>query len=342
LRGKINRRISLFTFIAFLTVVIFAGVSKTTNAETLNTDTNTVDSNYNLGMNNAGEIVVLATEISENTTGAGITLVISDVSDENPVPVGTVVNLSKTTTGGAIIYTTNGTEPKIDTGIIYKDAIEIEDDVTIKACVYMDSSYGEVVQFNYKVMKVQAVQANLPQGIVELGTEIELITNTIGAAIYYEIEEVDFNETTTPQSIKYDGPITIDSSKKIIAYAKLDGYKDSIKSEFTYEINNQIIIQREYDDEVYVGEFAEFEMKVSNKLNKSKSVSLVIAVYDEKDSMIDYVYVSDVLKPKEATKIESGLRISELGTYMKCYIIDSLKGINPVSNTIKIPIKDKQ
>jgi len=300
-----------------------------------------VDSNYNLGMNNAGEIVVLATETSENTTGAGITLVISDISDENPVPVGTVVNLSQTTTGGSIIYTTNGTEPKIETGIIYKDAIEIEDDVTIKACVYMDSAYGEVVQFNYKVMKVQAVQSNLPQGIVELGTEIELMTNTIGAEIYYEIEELDFNETTTPQSIKYDGPITIDSSKKIIAYAKLDGYKDSIKSEFTYEINNQIIIQREYDDEVYVGEFAEFEMKVKNRLDEQKSVSLIIAVYDEKDRMIDYIYVSDVLKPGEATEIEGGLRVSEAGSYIKSYIIDSLEGLIPVSNTLKIPVKSK-
>jgi len=336
LRGKINRRISLFTFIAFLTVVIFAGVSKTTNA-----DTNTVDSNYNLGMNNAGEIVVLATETSENTTGAGITLVISDVSDENPVPIGTVVNLSKTTTGGSIIYTTNGTEPKIETGIIYKDAIVLEDDVTIKACVYMDSVYGQVVQFNYEVMEVEEVKANIPEGIVERGTEIELMTNTTGAAIYYEIEELDFNDTTTPQSIKYDGPIRIDSSKRIIAYAKLAGHKASIKSEFTYEVNNQIIIQRDYNNEVYVGEFTEFEMKVKNRFDEQKSVSLVIAVYDEKDRMIDYVYVSDVLKPGETTEIECGLRVSEAGSYIKSYIIDSLKGLVPVSNTIKIPVKSK-
>jgi len=341
LRGKINRRISLFTFIAFLTVVIFAGVSKTTNAETVNADTSTVESNYNLGMNNAGEIVVLATETSETTTGASIGLVISDVSDEEPVLIGTVVNLSQTTTGGAIIYTTDGTEPEIETALIYKDAIMIGDDVTIKACVYMDSVYGEVAQFNYKVIKVDEVQVNIPEGIVELGTEIELFTNTTGAAIYYEIEELDFNDTTTPQSIKYDGPITIDSSKRITAYAKLEGYKNSIKSEFTYEISNQIIIQRENDDEVYVGEFAEFEMKVKNRLDEQKSVSLIIAVYDEKDRMIDYIYVSDVLKPGEATEIEGGLRVSEAGSYIKSYIIDSLEGLIPVSNTLKIPVKSK-
>ena len=344
-----------------------------TNAETSSNAsiTNSDKSEYGIAINTDGTVAIVELNNDDiNTeTDYSIGVVVSDVSDQEEVSVGTLVTLSTSTTGAAIIYTLDESEPTAGACIIYESPITIEDDVTIKACVYKESAYGEIVQFDYKVVKieqgeeveqveqieqieqieqgeqieqVEQVKTSIPVGSVTTGTSIELSTTTTGAAIYYEIEELDFIDTTTSQAIKYNKPIIIESSKKITAYAVKEGYKDSIKSEFTYTIENQVLIQREFDDEVIAGEFSMFKMKAKNLRTEHKSVSLIIAVYDEKDRMIDYIYVSDVLKPGEATEIQGGLRVSEAGSYIKSYIIDNLNGLVPVSNTIKIPVKIKE
>ncbi|MCM1990286.1 chitobiase/beta-hexosaminidase C-terminal domain-containing protein [Oceanirhabdus seepicola] len=360
MRKKINKRISLITLIAFFIGILSIGIPMSTNADTSSNVslTNSDKSKYGIAINTDGTVAIIELNNDDITAGTetekSIGVVDSNVSDQEEVPVGTVVTLSTTTTGAAIIYTLDESEPTTESGVIYELPITIEDDVTIKACVYKESSYGEIVQFDYKVVKteqakqikqnkqVEPVKTSIPEGSVTTGTSIELSTTTTGAAIYYEIEELDFIDTTTSQAIKYNKPIIIDSSKKITAYAVKEGYKDSIKSEFTYTIENQVVIQRELDDEVIAGEFSMFKMKAKNLRNEYKSVSLVIAVYDEKDRMIDYIYVSDVLKPGEMTEMEYGLRVSESGSYIKSFIIDNLNGLVPVSNTIKIPVKSKE
>ncbi len=359
MKKKINKRISLITLIAFLIGTLLTGIPIYTNAETSSNFpiTNSDKSTYGIAINEDGIVAIVEqnnddiSTVTETQESNGV--VISDISDKEEVPVGTLVTLSTTTTGAAIIYTLDGSEPTAESSITYESPIPIEDDVTIKACVYKEFTYGEIVQFDYKVVKdgqveqakqVEPVKANIPVGSVTTGTSIELSTTTTGAAIYYEIEELDFSDTTatTTQAIKYSKPIIIDSSKKITAYAVKEGYKDSIKSEFTYTIENQVIIQKEFDEEVIAGEFSMFKIRAKNLCDQYKSVSLVISVYDEKDRMIDYIYVSEGLKPNENTEIECGLRISQSGTYIKSYIIDSLKGLVPVSNTIKIPVKSKE
>ncbi|MFR7590840.1 MAG: InlB B-repeat-containing protein [Longibaculum sp.] len=75
----------------------------------------------------------------------------SDVSDTNPVSVGTKVTLSSDTKDAKIYYTTDGSTPS-SSSTLYTGAITISKDMTIKAIAIKDDMIdSDVVTWNYKV-----------------------------------------------------------------------------------------------------------------------------------------------------------------------------------------------
>lgn len=293
-------------------------------------------------LNNSGEVVIL--EKSSTTADAAAGVVVSDVTDEQAVEIGTVINLSidfgtaTSTTSAAIIFTLDGSDPTLDNSTVYSEGIVINDHTTVKARVQDNAKYGEIATFNYRILQVENVTSSVEAGTVTPGTLVELSSSTTGSAIFYEIIEDDFTNSTTSQAIEYSGPIEIDRSRTIRTWAEKPGFKKSEVMEFNYVIDDTIVIIRDNEAVIRAGEYTEFPLKVRNKLTEEKEVSLVIAVYDEEDRMIDYLYIWDKLIPGESTEIEGGLRIADEAVYIKSYIVDSLEGIKPVSNTIKMPV----
>lgn len=73
------------------------------------------------------------------------------------------------------------------------------------------------------------VEASVAVGAVKAGTQVALSCQTEGAAIYY-------NTDGSGNYTEYTAPIVINAETTIYAYAKKDGYKDSLTASFVYTI----------------------------------------------------------------------------------------------------------
>jgi hypothetical protein len=81
---------------------------------------------------------------------------------------------------------------------------------------------------------VAAPEASPQSGDVNLGTQVYLTTTTPGAQIYYTLD----GRTPSVYSIRYTGPITIESNKTIKAIAVKSGFNSSRIETFTYGVEN--------------------------------------------------------------------------------------------------------
>ena len=81
---------------------------------------------------------------------------------------------------------------------------------------------------------VAAPEASPQSGDVSLDTQVYLTTATPGANIYYTLDGM----TPNVNSIRYTGPITIDSDTTIRAIAVKAGFNSSIVQNFTYRVKN--------------------------------------------------------------------------------------------------------
>ena len=75
----------------------------------------------------------------------------SPVDGAMTVDKGTPVTLSTTDTGVTLRYTTDGTAPTAETGMVYEEPIIVDQDMTIKAITADAYGTSDVAAFSYKV-----------------------------------------------------------------------------------------------------------------------------------------------------------------------------------------------
>ena len=75
----------------------------------------------------------------------------SPVDGAMTVDKGTPVTLSTTDTGVTLRYTTDGTAPTAETGMVYEEPITVDQDMTIKAITADAYGTSDVAAFSYKV-----------------------------------------------------------------------------------------------------------------------------------------------------------------------------------------------
>jgi LPXTG-motif cell wall-anchored protein len=80
--------------------------------------------------------------------------------------------------------------------------------------------------------RVAPVQASPGPGMVEVGTTVQLSTATPDATIFYTLD----GSNPSVESPEYSGPIVVNASLVLKAYATAPGLADSIVSTFTYSI----------------------------------------------------------------------------------------------------------
>lgn len=106
-----------------------------------------------------GSITVDKTAAGEHIRHLGITINYDGVTAEGYSPVdgamtvdkGTPVTLSTTDTGVTLRYTTDGTDPTAETGMVYEEPITVDQDMTIKAITADAYGVSDVAAFSYKV-----------------------------------------------------------------------------------------------------------------------------------------------------------------------------------------------
>ncbi len=154
----------------------------------------------------------------------------ADLPSGSVVEPGTTVQLTSSTSGARIYYTTDGSEPT-GSSTLYSGAITVTESMNIKAIAlcagYVDS---DTSTFEYTVMGTASAPSIFVSNM-EGGKRVTMTSSTPGARIYYTLDST----TPTESSTLYTEPISITTAgtKVIKAIAVADGYTDSIVSSDT-------------------------------------------------------------------------------------------------------------
>jgi methyl coenzyme M reductase gamma subunit len=157
----------------------------------------------------------------EVTTPTKVNSVTSN-STSGPVPVGTEVQLSTSTEGATIYYTTNGDNPTAGS-TVYTSPIVIDQDTTIKAFATLTGSEpSDIATFNYTILDVTSPAAPVVNPVTNAD---ELITGTAEANASV-IAMVNGQEIGT-SIVDTDGYFTISIPKQEVGTTIFVTAKDS-------------------------------------------------------------------------------------------------------------------
>ena len=137
---------------------------------------------------------------------------------ETSLYYGETVEITCSTDGSDIYYTTNGEEPTTSS-TKYTDPVAINGDVTLKAIAVKGSDESSVASASYTLKTPDAPEFNVAEGAVESGTVLT-ITSRAGTTIYYTTDGSDPNNSTDSGSNSVE--VTIDADMTVRAIA-VDG-----------------------------------------------------------------------------------------------------------------------
>jgi len=148
------------------------------------------------------------------------------------------IALSTPTALASVYYTTDGTDPDNITGTLYSGLINLTDDTLVKAIAYRTGWHPSVITAaNYIIdIPLPVVAApifSLPSGVYDSSQVVMISVTTPGATIRYTLDG------TNPDAVNgmdYTGPITVNATTQIRAYAYLAGWGDSPISLANYVI----------------------------------------------------------------------------------------------------------
>ena len=124
----------------------------------------------------------------------------------------------------------------MESGLLYAEAIELTEDVTVKAIAVLGQYQSSVVTAAYTVTEpvVEPIEApvfNPAAGEVEKGTKVSIACATEGAVIYYTVDGTE----PTAESTEYKDEIAINEDMTIKAIA-VKGEAKSEVAEAAYTI----------------------------------------------------------------------------------------------------------
>lgn len=144
------------------------------------------------------------------------------------------VTLSTTTPQSTIYYTTNGTEPTINSPVYTSPITLTEGTTTIKAIAKSNGYYvSDVMSSTYTITGTVATPtASQPSGVVDYQSTVSLSTTTTNASIRYTTNGTEPTET----SLLYTTPIIISQDTTLKAKAFRTGYIPSQTATFNYQV----------------------------------------------------------------------------------------------------------
>ena len=153
---------------------------------------------------------------------------------EGAIPTGSSVELSTTTPGAAIYFTTDGTSPSTQSTKYQGPFMVDRNNSTIKAiAVKSGMEDSSISTFAYTVMpQVAAPTTSLRPGAIIKDTKVTLSTSTADAKIYYTTN----GDTPTTESTEFTAGIVISDSVTIKAIAVKAGMLNSEVGTFAYTI----------------------------------------------------------------------------------------------------------
>lgn len=158
---------------------------------------------------------------------------------EGTLLYGSAVSLDTSDEDADIYYTTDGSDP-VSYGVLYEEPIPVTQQMTLTACtIAADGRYSPVNSWDYTV-KTDVVNADIPSGRVEPGTEVTLSCDTPGAAIRYT---TDGSDPSADNGTVCSGTVRIDETLTLKAVSIMQGREDVLPGDirtFVYETGEGI------------------------------------------------------------------------------------------------------
>ncbi|MEH7235556.1 5'-nucleotidase C-terminal domain-containing protein [Bacillus sp. JJ1562] len=176
------------------------GLSVGTNYDSITGIVQQFDQDYQIIPRGQADIVVDSSKVQP----------VSASQPSGSIPTGTQVTLSTTTEGADIYYTTDGTEPTVESQK-YSEPITVDQDITIKALAVKEGlTASEIKEFTYKVYELENINIHDIQGEShESPLKGVVVENVEGIVTYtYKIGNNNYFHLQTPDNQKDNNPKT--------------------------------------------------------------------------------------------------------------------------------------
>lgn len=145
------------------------------------------------------------------------------------------VSISCATAGATVIYTTDGSTPSSSNGLVYTSPITVAYSLTVRAIAVKsgmaDSSPAAAI-FTIN-LPVSAPVMSPPAGTYSSAQSVSVTSATSGATIIYTL---DGSAPSRTNGQTYSGPVAVNSSSTLKAFAYKSGLSDSAVSSASYII----------------------------------------------------------------------------------------------------------
>lgn len=239
-----------------------------------------------------------------------------------------------------IYYTTDGSIPSTDNGIIYSLPIEINKSMTIKAIStkygYLDS---EIVELNYTLPEVDMPDANVESGEYDKVITVELSTGNYEDAIYYTLD----GSSPLENGILYTVPINISEDTYLQAYTLRNGciseiseYKYTVAPTYPFYFSNSLTNQ---DGEIItsdnIADVTKVKMTLSNLHTGDHTGVFLIAFYGA-DNRLIYVNYKTATIGEDVDEVEIDITEDVSSAYkVKAFAWKDLLSIQPICEALE-------
>jgi hypothetical protein len=219
-----------------------AAIYYTTNGTTPTTSSTKYTGAITVSATETLEAIAVASGYSNSTVATAAYTIVKQAATPAFSPVaGTytsaqTVNLTDSTTGAVIYYTTNGTTPTTSS-TRYTGAITVSATETLEAiAVVTGYSNSTVATAAYTITKPAATPTFSPvAGTYTAAQTVAITDSTAGAVIYYTTN----GTTPTTSSTKYTSAVTVSATETLEAIAVVSGYTNSVVATAPYTIVKQ-------------------------------------------------------------------------------------------------------
>lgn len=143
----------------------------------------------------------------------------------------------------------------------------------------------------------------------------------------------------------WDPSIKVGDSVSIVGLASEDPEGHRLRVRNTSEIvksgqSQALVIERlSSHSEFNVGKTYDIAIKATNNLTETKKVTLIIAQYDKNGKLLDYVKQEEDINSGVAKELQGNFTVKPNAAYVKYFVWDSIKGMKPYIDSVKILVK---
>lgn len=280
-------------------------------------------------------------ELTEKTTLPERLTVIAPTYDleSGTYTEGQVLNFTKDD-DTIIYYTTDGSIPSADNGIIYSLPIDINKSMTVKAIStkygYLDS---EIVEFNYTLPEVDMPEPNLESGEYDKVITVELSTGDYDDTIYYTLD----GSNPLENGILYTVPINISEDAYLQAYTLRNGciseiceYDYTVAPSYPFYFSNSLVNQEgDIITPDNISELTQVRVSLSKLHSGEHSGTFLIAFYNADNRLIFAKSKSETIS-EDMDEVEIDITEDVSSAYLiKVFAWEDLISLQPICEELK-------